>query len=74
MTRLRVVAPLLAAVALAAIAVATVRGAGCDEPGYLEKLDSGSYELVGGCIAAGDLWVADPPEPAPAGGDDAGKG
>ncbi|GAA3220950.1 hypothetical protein GCM10017691_05600 [Pseudonocardia petroleophila] len=73
MTRLRVLAPLLAAAALAAVAVATVHDAGCDEPGYLEMVDGG-YELVGGCIAAGDLLVADPPAPAPLDGEAADKG
>lgn len=73
MTRMRVFAPLLAAAALAAVAVVTVREAGCDEPGYYAPIDGG-YELVGGCLAAGDLLVADPVAPAPAEGDDAGKG
>jgi hypothetical protein len=61
MTRLRAMAPLLVAAALAAIAVATVQGAGCDDPGRYE-LGSNGYELVGGCIAPGDIVV---PEPAP---------
>ncbi|MBW0136535.1 hypothetical protein [Pseudonocardia abyssalis] len=73
MTRLRMLAPLLAAAVLAAVAVATVRDAGCDEPGYLAQVDGG-YELVGGCIAAGDLLVADPPPPAPVVGEAADKG
>ena len=51
MTRLRAIAPLLVAAALAAVAVATVQHAGCDEPGRYELADDG-YELVGGCIAA----------------------
>ena len=72
MTRLRVLAPLVVAAALAAVAVATVRGAGCDDPGYLAPVDGG-YALVGGCIAAGDLLVAEP-VPAPAGDDGAEKG
>lgn len=59
MTRLRLLAPLVAAAALAAVAVATVHGAGCDDPGYLAPVDGG-YELVGGCVAAGDLLVAEP--------------
>ena len=63
MARLRIAAPLLAAAALAAIAVATVRGAGCEDPGYYAPLASGGYELVGGCVAAGDLLVADPVPP-----------
>lgn len=63
MARLRIAAPLLAAAALAAVAVATVRGAGCEDPGYYAPLASGGYELVGGCVAAGDLLVADPVPP-----------
>ncbi len=73
MTRLRVLAPLLAAAALAAVAVATVRDAGCDDPGYYAPIEGG-YELVGGCLAAGDLLVADPVVPAPVDGGAAGKG
>jgi hypothetical protein len=73
MTRLRVLAPLLAAAALAAVAVATVRDAGCDDPGYYAPIEGG-YELVGGCLAAGDLLVADPVPAAPAEGVDAGRG
>ena len=65
MTRLRIAAPLLAAATLAAVAVATVRGAGCDDPGYYSPLAGGGYELVGGCVAAGDLLVADPTRPEP---------
>jgi hypothetical protein len=61
MTRLRAIAPLLVAAVLTAIAVVTVQSAGCDEPGRYE-LVAGTYELVGGCIAPGDLVV---PEPAP---------
>ncbi len=61
MTRLRAIAPLLVAAALTAVAVATVQGAGCDEPARFE-LAAGGYELVGGCIAPGDIVV---PEPAP---------
>jgi hypothetical protein len=61
MTRLRAIAPLFAAAALTAVAFATAKGAGCDEPARYE-LRGGTYELVGGCIAPGDLVV---PEPAP---------
>ncbi|WP_300009119.1 hypothetical protein [Pseudonocardia sp.] len=64
MTRLRLLAPLLAAGALAAMAVATVRGAGCDDPGYYAPIDGG-YELVGGCVAAGDLLVPSSPTEPP---------
>jgi hypothetical protein len=73
MTRLRLLAPLLVAAALAAVAVGTVRSAGCDDPGYYAMVDGG-YELVGGCIAAGDLLLSDPPPAEPAGSDDAEKG
>ncbi len=61
MTRLRAIAPLIGAAALAAVAVVTVERAGCDEPGHYQ-LGAHGYELVGGCIAPGDLVV---PEPAP---------
>lgn len=61
MTPLRTVAPLIIAAALAAVAVATVQGAGCDDPGRYEIRAEG-YELVGGCLAAGDIMV---PEPVP---------
>jgi hypothetical protein len=73
MTRLRVLAPLLAAAALAAVAVATVHEAGCDDPGYYAPVEGG-YELVGGCLAAGDLLVAEPAGPVPAESGDAGRG
>lgn len=73
MTRLRLLAPLLVAAALTAVAVGTVRNAGCDDPGRLAMVDGG-YELVGGCIAAGDLLVSDPPPPAPVDSGDAEKG
>jgi hypothetical protein len=61
MTRLRAIAPLLVAAVLTAIAVFTVTSAGCDDPGRYE-LVGGEYQLVGGCIAPGDIVV---PEPAP---------
>ncbi len=64
MTRVRAVAPLLAAAALTVIAVLTVRGAGCDDPGRYEPRGSG-YELVGGCVAPGDIVVQRPAPPAP---------
>ncbi|GAY13117.1 hypothetical protein TOK_2036 [Pseudonocardia sp. N23] len=53
--------PLLAAGVLAVLAVLTVRSAGCDDPGRYE-LRGGTYELVGGCIAPGDVLV---PQPTP---------
>ena len=59
MTRLRTIAPLIVAAALAAVAVLTVQQAGCDEPGRYE-LGAHGYELVGGCIAPGDLVVPEP--------------
>ncbi len=61
----RAVAPLIIAAALAAVAVATVARAGCDDPGHYEYLDSG-YVLEGGCVAAGDLVLPGPASPAPA--------
>ena len=61
MTQLRAIAPLLVAAVLAAIAVVTVKGAGCDDPGRYEPV-AGGYELVGGCVAPGDIVV---PHPAP---------
>ena len=71
MTRLRAIAPLLVAAALAAVAVATVDAAGCKDPGRYE-LGPHGYELVGGCIAPGDVMVPDPVPPAmPANGTDA---
>jgi hypothetical protein len=62
MMGLRALVPLLAAGVLALLAVLTVRSAGCDDPGRYE-LRGGTYELVGGCIAPGDVLV---PAPAPA--------
>jgi hypothetical protein len=64
MTRLRALVPLLAAGVLAALAVLTVRSAGCDDPGRYE-LRGGAYELVGGCIAPGDVLVPHPTPTAP---------
>jgi hypothetical protein len=58
MTRLRVMAPLLVAAALTGVAVVTVQNAGCDEPGHYQ-LRADGYELVGGCVAPGDLVVPD---------------
>ena len=45
MTRLRAIAPLLVAAVLTAIAVVTVKSAGCDDPGR--------YELVRRWLRAG---------------------
>jgi hypothetical protein len=59
MTQLRAIAPLLVAAVLAAIAVVTVKGAGCDDPGRYEPV-AGGYQLIGGCIAPGDIIVPDP--------------
>jgi hypothetical protein len=61
MTRLRAIAPILVAAALATVAVVTVQGAGCDDPARYE-LGPDGYHLVGGCLAPGDLMV---PEQAP---------
>jgi hypothetical protein len=66
MTRVRDIAPLVVAAALAVGAVVAVRTAGCDDPGRYE-LRSWGYELVGGCIAPGDIVVHAPvPAPKPA--------
>jgi len=54
--RVRAVAPLLVATVLTVMAVLTVRGAGCEDPGRYEPRPGG-YELVGGCIAPGDMVV-----------------
>jgi hypothetical protein len=69
MTRLRAIAPLLVAAVLTAIAVVTVKSAGCDDPGRYE-LVAGGYQLVGGCIAPGDIVVPEqaPVAPLPAAG------
>jgi hypothetical protein len=63
MTRLWPFVPLLVAAALAAVAVVTVQRAGCDDPGHYE-LAAGGYELVGGCIAPGDIVMPNPAPPA----------
>lgn len=65
MTRVRAIAPLLVAAALTAVAVATVQSAGCDDPGRYE-LGADGYELVGGCVAPGDIVVLDPAPLPPA--------
>lgn len=73
MTWLRTTAPLLAAAGLAALAVVTVRTAGCDDPAHYELVPGGGSVLVGGCIEPGDLVVPPapvrpttaPPAPAP---------
>ncbi len=62
MTRLRAVAPLLVATALAGVAVFTVQRAGCDDPGRYVPSASG-YVLVGGCLAPGDIVVKTPVAP-----------
>jgi hypothetical protein len=61
MTQVRAIAPLLVAAVLAAIAVFTVASAGCDDPGRYE-LVAGGYQLIGGCLAPGDIVV---PHPTP---------
>ncbi|MDN5918539.1 MAG: hypothetical protein L0I76_26145 [Pseudonocardia sp.] len=63
MTRLRTTAPLLVAAGLAALAVVTVRTAGCNEPAHYEFLPGGGSVLIGGCIEPGDVIV--PPAPVP---------
>ena len=68
MTRLRAMAPLIVAAALAAVAVVTVQQAGCASRATT-SCGAHGYELVGGCIAPGDLVVPEPaPQPAPAAG------
>lgn len=62
MSRLRAIAPLLVAAVLTTVAVATVSDAGCDDPGRYVPRPEGGYELVGGCVAPGDLVI---PEPTP---------
>ena len=64
MSRVRAIAPLLASVALAVVAVLTGREAGCDDPGRYESRAEG-YELVGGCVAPGDIVLRNPVPPAP---------
>lgn len=58
-------AALLATVAVAAgmvgAAVATVAGAGCDDPGRLVTRADGVVVLEGGCVSAGDLVVPGAP-------------
>jgi hypothetical protein len=72
-SRLRVIAPLLAAALLTAVAVTVAERAGCDEPGHYELDPNGpGYVLVGGCIAPGDIVVPAPqPAPHPVPGDGA---
>lgn len=60
MTRLRTTAPLLLAAGLAALAVTTVRDAGCDDPGHYDLRADGTWSLVGGCVDPGDLVVPPP--------------
>lgn len=46
----------------------TVQHAGCDDPGHVVIRSDGVVELVGGCIAAGDLAVPGAPaDPATTG-------
>lgn len=59
-SRARIAAPLLTAGALAALALLTVKQAGCDEPARYVPV-AGGYELVGGCLAPEDLLVQLPP-------------
>lgn len=62
---LRAAGPALAALALTGVALATVTRAGCDDPGRFVAHDDG-YELIGGCVAKGDLVIPEPatvPEP-----------
>lgn len=73
-TSLRAAAPLLAAAALTGVALLTVTQAGCDDPGRFVAHDGG-YELVGSCVAPGDLVVPGPaPDADPASDPDAARG
>jgi hypothetical protein len=63
-----IMSALVAAGLLTGAAVA-VQSAGCDDPGRY-VLRQGGYELVGGCLAPGDLPVP-PQRPAPAKADPA---
>ena len=69
-SRLRTVAPLLVATVLALAAVFTVQHAACTDPGRYVPVDGGSYVLVGGCLAPGDIVVPDR-APTPTVGDTA---
>ncbi|WP_127782181.1 hypothetical protein [Rhodococcus sp. X156] len=42
-------------------ALFTVAQAGCDTPAHLQTRADGGVELVGGCVAAGDLVVPGAP-------------
>jgi hypothetical protein len=61
---MRDIVPLVTAAALAVGAVVAARTAGCDDPGHYE-VRSWGYELVGGCIAPGDIVLPQTPAPAP---------
>lgn len=62
---LPVVASLTVAAALAGAALVTVSRAGCEDPGRYLRTGHG-IELVGGCLAPGDLPVAPQAPQAPA--------
>jgi hypothetical protein len=53
---LRSAVPLVAAAALMAAAFAAAANAGCADPGHIERTGDG-YQLVGGCVAPGDIVV-----------------
>jgi hypothetical protein len=53
---LRSAVPLVAAAALMAGAFAAAANAGCADPGRIERTGDG-YQLVGGCVAPGDIVV-----------------
>ena len=55
-SRWSVAVTLIVAAAMATIALITVQRAGCTDPGHYVARGSG-YELVGGCVAPGDLPV-----------------
>ncbi|MEO6880595.1 MAG: hypothetical protein ABI181_06520 [Mycobacteriaceae bacterium] len=54
-------ATIVVVVALVAVAILTVRSAGCDDPGRLVAGRDGVVQVHGGCIAAGDLVVPGTP-------------
>ena len=48
MTRLRAIAPLVVAAALTAVAFATAKGAGCDDPARYELRGNAYYDTPAG--------------------------
>lgn len=56
-TTLTLVSSLAVSAALIGAAFFTVQRAGCDDPGRLVARADGVVQLVGGCVAPGDLVV-----------------